>query len=177
MATLRMCWRDSAGALAMLLLACGCGDPAKTRGVTVRALADDERALAQSCIGSDMNSLDSEHALRRIEVATAGTNPVLVLAGMSGAHSWVELGPGGPTKREERRRAVSPAIDRCVASKDPLIRMAGGSALQQLHEKDRLKRELDRDSSFLLVRPEPEVNILAPMPTGDADKKRRMAAV
>ncbi|HKQ47477.1 MAG TPA: hypothetical protein VJZ71_05370 [Phycisphaerae bacterium] len=150
--------------------AAGCQAQAKIESRTVGVPPAKEQELIASFHERALDSIDDKELLEHLEKAMATKEPFLFIAAMSRACDWVRYGTGEAEKRDERMAKVAPLVDRCLSSKEPFERLTGAMALLVLEENARLEKELARDSTFLLVRPEPEpgVDIFSAPTPGEA---------
>lgn len=159
--------------------ASGCLAQARIESRTVNVPTAQEQELIASLQEPSPDSVNAEDQRERLEKALATKQPVVIIAAMSAASNWVNYGPGGPDKRKERLATVEPSLGQCVASRDRFTRMAGVMALVVLQDSDRLQRELKKDSSFLLVRPENKSLDLGPTTPQDTPEslQKKMAVI
>lgn len=129
------------------------GTTAQIRVENVRSLTLVGRELCQSLIEA-LNGNDAGGLVQLCESAIETQHPYMALRALEVAGIW-GYGRPGAVRLEARLRVVMPLIERCLASKEPYLRMAGAVGLQQLRDFDRLRVELGRDSEFLLLKAEP----------------------
>jgi hypothetical protein len=146
----------------------------RTQGVTVAAPTTERQGLIEAFRKPHLDSMSADDVKHHLVLALATQDPFVVVVAMLTASDWVRIGQGGHEKRADRLATVLPFIKQCLASKQPFVRMGGAMALLLIGEDEWLKKELEGDSSFLLIRPEPEVDLTkAPASNESAEERNR----
>lgn len=133
----------------------GCAAPPKIVGQAVSSASTDESAVIQKFQSARLDELSPDQIKQHVAAGLATGHPFVVMAAMSRASEWVSYGPGGSEKRAVRLAVFTQFIEQCLRSQDAFNRMSGLLFLSLLEDDKRLAAELGRDSSCLLVRPEP----------------------
>ena len=129
------------------------GTTAKIRVEKIPPLTPSQRQLAMDLIEGEKDA-SADEMVRMCESAMACRNPYLILRAIESAKNWKGFGPNLSEKRKNRPAIVEPLMERCLQSLDPFERSAGLFLLYCAGSYEELKKELDRDCSNLLIRPE-----------------------
>lgn len=135
---------------------CGaCAAPPKIVGRIVTYPSLDEFPVLAKFQNAEIDKLTPDQVKQHVAEGLATGHPFVVLGAIARASEWVGFGPGGSENRAARSAVFMQFIEQCLRSQDAFNRMNGLLALSLVEDDKRLAAELERDSSCLLVRPEP----------------------